>query len=57
MNRNFGIHILTKENDEFDLQIELKGRLCGDDFILLRKYLIEEGYIEEAREYNKNLIG
>lgn len=57
MNRNFGIHILTKENDEFDLQIELKGRLCGDDFILLRKYLIEEGYIDEAREYNKNLIG
>ena len=58
MNRNFGIYILTKgENNEFDLQMEVKGSLCGDDFILLRRYLIEEGYVEEAREYNKTLIG
>lgn len=57
MNRNFGIYILTKgENNEFDLQMEVKGSLCGDDFILLRRYLIEEGYVEEAREYNKTLI-
>jgi len=57
MNRNFGIYILTKGENEFDLQMEVKGSLCGDDFILLRRYLIEEGYVEEAREYNKNLIG
>jgi len=55
-NRDFGIHILTKEKDQFDLHIELKGSLCGDDFILLRKYLIEEGYVEAAKEYNKNLV-
>ena len=57
MNRDFGIYILTKGENEFDLQMEVKGSLCGDDFILLRRYLIEEGYVEEAREYNKNLIG
>ena len=55
--RKYGVYILTKEDDQFDLQIEIKGRLCGDDFIKLRKYLIDEGYVEEAREYNKNLIG
>jgi hypothetical protein len=56
LNKNFGIHILTKEEDQFDLHIELKGSLCGDDFILLRKYLIEEGYVDAAREWNKNLV-
>jgi hypothetical protein len=56
-NRNFGIYILTKEEEQFDLQIETKGSLCGDDFILLRKYLIEEGYVEAAKEWNKKLIG
>ena len=33
--RKYGIYILTKDDDQFDLQIELKGRLCGDDFIKL----------------------
>jgi len=56
MNKNFGIYILTKDEDQFDLHIELKGSLCGDDFVLLRKYLIEEGYVEAAREWNKNLV-
>lgn len=55
LNRNFGIYILTKGENEFDLQMEVKGSLCGDDFIQLRKYLIEEGYVEAAREYNEKL--
>ena len=57
LNRDFGIYILTKEGNEFDLQLEVKGSLCGDDYILLRRYLIVEGYVEEAREYNNSLIG
>jgi hypothetical protein len=57
MNRNFGIYILTKNENQFDLQIETKGSLCGDDFILLRKYLIEEGYVDEARKWNETLVG
>lgn len=56
MNRDFGIYILTKGENEFDLQMEVKGSLCGDDFLLLRRYLIEEGYVEEAREWNEKLI-
>jgi hypothetical protein len=57
MNRDFGIYILTKGENEFDLQMEVKGSLCVDDYLLLRRYLIEEGYVEEAREYNEKLIG
>lgn len=57
LNRDFGIHILTKEENQFDLQIEVKDSLSGDDFILLRKYLLDEGYVEAAKEYNKHLIG
>lgn len=56
LNRDFIIYVLPKEEDQFDLQIEVKGSLSGDDFILLRKYLLDEGYVEAAKEYNKHLI-
>jgi hypothetical protein len=56
LNRDFKIYILTKEKNQFDLQVEVKGSLAGDDFILLRKYLLDEGYVEAAKEYNKHLI-
>ena len=54
--RYFSVYILTKEEDQFDLHIEVTGSLCGDDFILLRKYLMDEGYVDAAREWNKSLI-
>lgn len=48
-NRNFKLNILPKNYDGFDLEIELKGSLSGQDFQELRKYLIDEGYVDAAR--------
>lgn len=47
--RNFDIGFFFKENDQCDLEIVTKGSLCGDDYVALRKYIEEEGYIEEAK--------
>jgi hypothetical protein len=47
--RNFEVGFHFKENDQFDLEIITKGRFCGDDYVALRKYLEEEGYVEEAK--------
>jgi hypothetical protein len=53
-NRNFKLNILPKNFDGFDLEIELKGSLSGQDFQELRKYLIDEGYVDAARGWIKN---
>jgi hypothetical protein len=35
----------------YDLEIETKGSLSGDDFTALSDYLKQEGYIEAAKEF------
>lgn len=37
----------------FDLEIRTKKTLSGDDFQALKHYLIEEGYIDEAKSWSK----
>lgn len=53
-NRNFKLNILPKDNDGFDLEMEFKGSLSGEDFQDLRKYLIDEGYVDAARNWVKS---
>jgi hypothetical protein len=52
-NRKFKLNILPKENDSFDLEMEFKGSLSGADFQELRKYLVDEGYVDAARGWIK----
>ena len=52
MGRLFDIGIKPLE-EGFDLELYVKGSLCGDDFSALRKYLSEEGYVEQAKQYIK----
>ena len=53
-----GIKTLWTDDDEdhYDLEIRSKKKISGHDFQALRNYLQEEGYIEAAREWNKNLV-
>lgn len=50
-NRNFKLNICPKNDDRFDLEIEVKGSLSGEDFQDLRKYLLDEGYVDAARSW------
>jgi hypothetical protein len=52
-NRNFKLNILPKGHDSFDLEMEVKGVLSGQDFQELRKYLIDEGYVDAAKSWIK----
>jgi hypothetical protein len=52
-NRNFKLNIFPKDNDGFDLEMEFKGPLSGEDFTDLRKYLVDEGYVDAARSWVK----
>jgi hypothetical protein len=49
--RNFKLNILPKDDDRFDLEMEFKGSLSGEDFQDLRKYLVDEGYVDAARSW------
>jgi hypothetical protein len=53
-----GIKTIWTDDDEdhYDLEIRSKKKISGHDFQALRNYLQEEGYIEAAREWNKNLV-
>jgi hypothetical protein len=51
--RNFKLNILPKKHDGFDLEMEFKGSLSGEDFQDLRKYLVDEGYVDAARSWVK----
>jgi len=53
-NRHYKLNILPKNNDGFDLEMEFKGSLSGKDFQDLRKYLIDEGYVDAARNHIKD---
>ena len=50
-NRNFKLNILPKNGESFDLEMEFKGSLSGEEFQDLRKYLIAEGYVDVARSW------
>ena len=50
---DFEIGIIPVEGGGFDLEVVTKGRMSGDMFQSLRKYLDEEGYLEAAREFVK----
>jgi hypothetical protein len=45
------------ERDHYDLEVSSNKRMSGNEFLALRKYLEEEGYIEEARLYNQEVYG
>jgi hypothetical protein len=39
--------------DGFDLKIRTKKPLSGEDFQALKHYLIEEGYVDAAKDWGK----
>jgi hypothetical protein len=41
--------------EHYDLEVSTNKKMSGNEFLALRKYLEEEGYIEQARIYNKEL--
>lgn len=43
--------------EHYNLEISTNKKLTGNEFLAIRKYLEEEGYIEEARNYNKEVYG
>jgi len=40
-------------SDGFDLEIRSKKSLSGDYFQALRNYLVEEGYVDAAKDWHK----
>jgi len=50
-NISLQLGIIPVEGEGFDLEIVAKEKLSGDFFTSLRMYLIEEGYVEAAREW------
>jgi hypothetical protein len=53
-NQEFKVTIIPKAEDQFDVEISnFKGSLCGDDWVALRHYLKEEGFLEEAQNFCK----
>ena len=59
-NKKFKIKVKTifginDDNDHYDLEVATNKKMSGDEFLALRKYLKEEGYIEQARIYNEEI--
>jgi hypothetical protein len=52
-NRNYKLNIIPKRDDGFDLEMEFKGKMSGEEFHQLREYLIKEGYVDAARSWIK----
>ena len=52
-NRYFDVGILPKDTG-FDLELSFKGTLSGDDYQGLRNYLVEEGYVDAAKDFLLN---
>jgi hypothetical protein len=46
----FGI---DDDEEHYDLEVSTNKKMSGNEFLALRKYLWEEGYIEQARAYNE----
>lgn len=58
--KKFNIRIKTifgidDDEDHYDLEVSTNKRMSGDEFLALRKYLKEEGYIEQARQFNEEI--
>jgi hypothetical protein len=51
--RHFDVIIKPKPDDGYDLEVGTRGRLSGDQFQALKKYLEDEGYIDQSREFLK----
>lgn len=47
--RFFDVGIIPKDIG-FDLELSFNGTLTGDDYQKLRKYLVDEGYVDAAKE-------
>ena len=43
------------DGDHYDIEIRSKGRMSGNDFQALRRYLQAEGYIDAAKEWNSKV--
>ncbi len=52
--RHFDVTIKTKEDGGYDLEIGTRGRLSGNEFQALKKYLEDEGYIDQAKAFHKD---
>ena len=50
--RHFDVEILPKQIG-FDLHLSFENFLTGEDYQKLRKYLIDEGYVDAAQELLK----
>lgn len=42
------------ESYHYDIELRTKEKISGDEFQKLKKYLEDEGYIDQAIEYFKN---
>lgn len=47
----FILKIKPHEDDGFDIDIKTNKPLSGNDFQALKKYLIDEGYVDLAKEF------
>lgn len=52
--RYFDVTIKSKRDGGYDLEIGTRGRLSGNEFQALKKYLEDEGYIDQAKEFRRN---
>jgi hypothetical protein len=44
---------IDDDKEHYDLEVSTNKKMSGNEFLALRKYLEEEGYIEQARVYNE----
>lgn len=51
-NRFYEVTIIPK-GQKYDLEIVAKDGLCGDDYMRLKKYLEDEGYIDAAKDWQQ----
>jgi len=59
-NKKYKIKIKTifgidDDEEHYDLEVSTNKKMSGNEFLALRQYLKEEGYIEQARVYNEEL--
>jgi hypothetical protein len=49
--KHFTVTILPKANNKYDMEIVTKSGFSGNEYMALKKYLEEEGYVEAARKW------
>jgi len=50
----FSISIKSLSIDEYDLQLRVNQTITNSTFETIRKYLENEGFVEEAQKYSRN---